>query len=60
MRSPLEIIAGLSMMDGMIEDLDKGDARVIIEALDREGWAIVPKSQTDYGGYLPKSVIRGR
>lgn len=46
MRSPAEIIASLTMQDGMIEDLDNGDALTIIDALGKEGYVIVPRIPT--------------
>jgi hypothetical protein len=43
---PEEIIARLTMPDGMIEDMDPGSAETIIRALDGAGFAIVPVAPT--------------
>lgn len=38
-------------IDENCDRLHQEQARRIVEALDKHGWAIVPKGQTDYGGY---------
>lgn len=43
MKTPAEVIAALTMQDGMIENLDAGDAKVIIGALRGAGYEIVPR-----------------
>lgn len=49
MANPKEVIASLKMTDGVVENLDTDDASVIIDALQKAGYVIVPREPSDEG-----------
>ncbi len=48
-ENPRHIIS--RSLDQNCDKLHQEQARLIIKALDENGWAVVPKGQTDYGGF---------